>query len=308
MVPRAMDLRRAKDLIRHRAPRLAYRFTETRSRLRPSRHAPLDDAWAITQILGPGMEVVVDRDGVWLREPSGLTWRHVPRVHGPFLGLERGAGFEGGEVGYLRDQLAADSVLLDIGANIGVVAVRLAHEIPGLRVIAVEPSPPTYESLVANVARNDVGETTEALQLALGREPGSVLMTTNLNAANHVVPGSRTAASAAEVEVPRTTVDALVVERELARLDAIKLDVEGFELDVLRGATETLRKFRPLIVIEIEARWTHRYGYEPDEIFDLLESLGYRAERFVGDELVASSGDRVRSRPRRTTWNGPTTG
>lgn len=74
--------------------------------------------------------------------------------------------------------------------------------------------------------------------------------------------------------VPQTTLDAHFsnVPRD-RRIDFLKIDVEGYELEVLRGALQVLKKFHPLVICEIEARHNPQYP----EVFVLLRSLGYRA-------------------------------
>ena len=59
---------------------------------------------------------------------------------------------------------------------------------------------------------------------------------------------------------------------------------------VLTGGTASLTRHRPVILVEIESRWTERYGYETAEIFELLGDLGYVHERVVGGEVTPPSG------------------
>jgi hypothetical protein len=75
--------------------------------------------------------------------------------------------------------------------------------------------------------------------------------------------------------VQQITVDSFVAHRKLARVDWIKCDVEGAELYVLLGAQATLRRFHPTLLLEIEERWTARYGYQASEVFDAVRNLGY---------------------------------
>jgi hypothetical protein len=70
------------------------------------------------------------------------------------------------------------------------------------------------------------------------------------------------------------------------RLDLIKMDVEGAEELVLRGAEQTLQRFRPLVAFEMTARGPARLGLEFDGAWRLLERNGYRFYDFVDDRLV----------------------
>ena len=77
--------------------------------------------------------------------------------------------------------------------------------------------------------------------------------------------------------VETVTLDTYVAERELSRLDFIKMDVEGAELQILRGGEKTLREFRPLVYCEIGPETCARMGYEPDNVFDFFSRFGYSA-------------------------------
>ena len=90
------------------------------------------------------------------------------------------------------------------------------------------------------------------------------------------MPGGARSSSEAAEPVEARTLDGLLSGSD--RLDAIKCDVEGAELAVLRGAAQTLERFHPLLLIEIEERHTRRYGHSAQEVFDLLSAHGYRHE------------------------------
>ena len=219
----------------------------------------------------------------------------MPGVYGPFLGLEQGLGFENVELDWAASILAPGSVLVDIGANIGAFCINVLRRSDGVSALAVEPVGRTYRSLGANVTRNELSSRITAIRAAVGEAEGDVLITSGLNAANHIVPRVRAKASAAEASaaeehVRQASLDILVADHELQRVDLLKVDVEGFELSVLKGARETLRQFRPAVLLEIEARWTRRYSYAPSDIFAFMTSFGYEYHFFT-HRLQTGSGD-----------------
>lgn len=292
---RLVALRRIKDTVRHRAPRAASYFVSLRRRLTDasSPYAALNRAHEIRSILGPGTQIRIDAAGVWLHDVDGYSWQHVRGVYGPFLGLEQGKPFESDEIAWALAQVSHDAVVIDVGANIGTFCIRLARTAEPASILAIEPSQRTFGSLCANVERNGVTSCVEPLRLALGADEGEVLLTSDLNAANHVVPSDRAHASAGEEAVRQTTLDSVVREHDLTRLDLLKIDVEGFELSVLRGAQQLLKTLKPAVMMEIEHRWTTRYGYEPQELFGLMSDCGYDYGFFDGG-LVPASGDIAR--------------
>jgi hypothetical protein len=76
------------------------------------------------------------------------------------------------------------------------------------------------------------------------------------------------------VEVPLKRLDSVVKELRLKRVDAIKIDVEGAEIQVLKGAVNTITKFRPLIIIEVRNR-------NIDEFKQMMENLKYSCEKLL---------------------------
>ncbi len=134
------------------------------------------------------------------------------------------------------------SAVLDLGANIGQWTTALKLLYPDVHIIAVEPNPTVYEQLVRNTERLD-GVT--CVCTAVGEEEsGSVrLYRQPLTGMSTLVP-SGADSIADPVDVPLTTVDHLVSEP----VEVIKIDVEGYEIEVLRGAAKLLRTAKYLIV------------------------------------------------------------
>jgi FkbM family methyltransferase len=149
---------------------------------------------------------------------------------------EREPGFE----------LAPGQVVIDLGGNLGVFATRAAKRVGKAgRVIAVEPHPDNFRRLSANAARNGL-TWLECVQAAAGDHEGEVPLFVHERGINH----SLVRGSGKSVTVPLRTVDGLVAERKLDRVDFLKIDIEGAVPAALRGASETLKRFRPLISLE----------------------------------------------------------
>lgn len=167
----------------------------------------------------------------------------------------------------IKGLLGAETVYLDVGANHGVYALTAAAA--GARVIALEPQPRPAEALRRSAACNNFGRLL-VMQLAAGSTSGTVPIfnsrrgssAASLVTARH--PGQRTGSP-----VDVRTVDHLCAELQLSRVDLLKVDVEGFETEVIQGAERTLREMRPIVLFESGAG-------APITPFDLLRAAGYR--------------------------------
>ncbi|MCB1019496.1 MAG: FkbM family methyltransferase [Acidobacteria bacterium] len=144
-------------------------------------------------------------------------------------------------------------VVMDLGANVGFFS-RRAFEAGASMVIAVEPSPLNIESLKRNFAEEIAAETFILVPKAVWNEPGTMMLKLyDLSVLDSLVMEHRDeAAASSEVPVELVTIDSIIEELALDRLDFIKMDIEGAEREALQGAPETLRRFRPRMAIAAE--------------------------------------------------------
>ena len=160
------------------------------------------------------------------------------RFHHQASATERGALFNPGynldELDFLRAHAPTGGVFVDVGANVGTYAMVLARHIgPGGKVIAIEPHPVTHARLAFNRAASRLEQVT-LVAAAAGPSDGELLIETdgdNLGA-SHVVS---TTPSSSAIKVPSRRLQGILGETGLTRVDALKIDVEGFEDRVLTG-------------------------------------------------------------------------
>ena len=159
-------------------------------------------------------------------------------------------GFEP-EMVKLFKTLASDSeVVLDIGANIGCTAILFGELAKS--VYAFEPSPSTFRFLEKNIANS--GLRNVFLQnIGLGAEPGEFTLTVAPSNRHGAYVSNQTQASAGHFveNIVIRRVDEVLKPLNLPKVDFIKIDVEGFEGQVLRGAVQTLSTHRPVVVLEL---------------------------------------------------------
>lgn len=181
------------------------------------------------------------------------------------------------EVAVFAEHLRPGMNVVDVGANIGHHSVAMARLVaPGGRILCVEPQAEVNRLLEANLALNGIAGA-RSLRCLVGEGAGEA----KLSPISYEAAGNFGAVDVARCEsdgesVAMTTLDALVAEQfGDAPVHFVKLDVQSFELFVLRGAADLLHRCRPLVYLEISPYWMKLRGYDYREIYALFERLGY---------------------------------
>jgi FkbM family methyltransferase len=180
-------------------------------------------------------------------------------------------------MGWLTRTLRPHHVFVDVGANIGYFTVLCAPLVS--RVIAFEPGALSFRYCESNARLNGLrnvelhpyGLWHESATLQIKRDDSS-LMTAAIATSGDTATG----------ETVRTVaLDEFVGSRlELSRLDVIKMDIEGAELSALRGMTQTLVRFRPAMLMELNRPALAALGATVEDVWSLLTRLSYRLRVF----------------------------
>jgi FkbM family methyltransferase len=170
---------------------------------------------------------------------------------------------------------------IDVGANVGYVsAFGLGLVGKTGQVHAFEPVP-RYFDLLRRVEEDNPSFQLHVNRTALGDKPGvaTIAVTKLPNMGwNTMVPDFMNARDVAEtVEVPVTTLDAYLDQKQIRRLRLVKIDTEGYELPVLRGFVRTLREMDepPILVVEIAPGAAARLGASRDDLPRFMRDLDY---------------------------------
>ena len=167
-------------------------------------------------------------------------------------------------------------ITLDIGAHFGLFSVFFQKESRGT-VYAFEPTQSTRQVLSQTVAINHCEESVKVLGMAVDETPGTAeffLSEVVGGRANTLVKGSQLSHATLSYSVPVTSVDVFVREKNL-EISCIKIDAEGVELGVLKGARETIEKFRPVILLSLHPEPIQSRGNSLKEIWDIIKSYRY---------------------------------
>ena len=170
----------------------------------------------------------------------------------------------------ILELLKKGETFVDVGANIGFFSLVVARNRPNVNVFAFEPNPKNYDVLRNNIAANHFTNV-RAERLALSDASGTgalYLHASDMSAS--LTPGFQDELSSGRGSAPveLTTIDAYFESPSSPVPAVIKVDVEGYEAAVLRGAHATLRKHGPDLVLEVLESY-------PADIVDMLSNLGY---------------------------------
>jgi FkbM family methyltransferase len=186
--------------------------------------------------------------------------------------------------------------VLDVGANIGAHTLDLARLVgPAGRVYAFEPSAFAYTKLLRNLSLNpDLAPRVAAYQCFLTREgssslPENVYSSWPLAAGANVHPkllAQEKSTSGARAK----TLDRIMIENGDPAVHVVKIDVDGFECDVLSGAGAVLSRHKPTLVMELQPYTLAERGRSAAELISFLQSRGYRFfDEKTGKEIPTDS-------------------
>lgn len=179
-------------------------------------------------------------------------------------------------------QLSPSPVIVDVGANIGSMALGFAKTFPGSQVYAFEPTHYGFGKLKKNISLNPLlGPRIFPVQAFLSdktvknseMKAYSSWKVDSSSREKHPLHGGELMSAES---IPSVTLDDFCQERGLSKIDLMKIDTDGYELTVLRGALQAIAKFKPVIIFEIGLYLLKERGDTIEEYFDLFNKLNYR--------------------------------
>ena len=191
-------------------------------------------------------------------------------------------GFADSGMDKLFSLCKADSIVLDVGANIGWTVLNMAKIAEQGKVVGFEPDPHNFERCSQNMLLNNF-KNGVAFPLGLGNEnrPMNIEIRSMSNrGGNRIAPAGSGATRMVEV----VRLDDFSLARELPRVDLIKIDVEGYELNVLRGAEDLLKKHRPILFLELDDNNLLDQGDSALALIRFLGEVGYKEISHALDE------------------------
>lgn len=184
------------------------------------------------------------------------------------------------ELPHLRRWLSTGSIAVDVGAHYGAWTIAMASL--GASVHAIEPAGHALGVLRRNLELNGLHDVT-VHPVAVGE------MESELQLSMHADPSRASLGDLAEETTGLETVQVVRLDHLVpGSVDFIKIDVEGFELPALRGASRILESGRTTVLFELQPQAAQRSGYDPFAAWRLLADHGYRFEQLDADDLWRS--------------------
>ncbi|MEQ1949064.1 MAG: FkbM family methyltransferase [Bryobacteraceae bacterium] len=191
----------------------------------------------------------------------------------------------------ISDRLVPGAVYFDVGAHIGYDTLRGSVLVGQAgKVVAFEPNPNTLALLRDNVSASRAANVVVE-PFACGDKDGTLTLYDSTNSGNSGASSlsmanadQQSVGSLPSFMVRVRRIDDVAKELGITRLDLMKVDVEGAEYMVLRGAEATLRRFHPKVVLEIIPKQLENMNTSKEEVFAFMANLGYGPGRQVDDE------------------------
>lgn len=196
---------------------------------------------------------------------------------------------------WTRKHIVPNRDAIDIGANVGFFTVMMAKLLQEGRVLAVEPGVAARERLHWNIVSNGVASRVTVFAGLAARESGVGQLKVFKGMEEYSCAGAAEHRSVRGLtpsieEIRKTTIDDLVFAQGLSP-GFIKIDVEGFEMEVLAGSTKTITEYRPVILSELSDSLLRKNGSSAHEVIEFLARHRYRVIDPIYPRLAAGQRD-----------------
>jgi len=226
---------------------------------------------------------------------DGISYR-VDLSEGIDLSIFLFSGFQGYITKTKLFSLPNDSVIFDIGANIGAMSLQYAKHANEGHVYAFEPTTYAFEKLKTNLSLNP--SLAERITMVNAFASDQCANNADIEAYSswkidgsekdiHPLHGGTLKSEEDKSQhIPSITIDKYCQDMDIQRLDCIKIDTDGHELNVLKGAGDTLHKFHPNIVFEAGLYVIEEHGLEFEEYYEFLAGYRYALYNSKNNKLI----------------------
>jgi len=203
--------------------------------------------------------------------------------------------YEKQDLDELTSIMPVGGVFLDVGANIGIYTLAMARAAGSSgSVHSFEPNPASFERLRHHVLQNGLANV-RLNQLAVGSGEGRAKLNAptkeNSGAASLLSTNMPARFEARPIDVQVISLDAYCRRLTFGRVDVIKIDCQGYELQVLEGASNVLQTFRPRLLLEYDVDWLVAAGASGTQLCSLLKRARYESFQRHHGRLIQFTAD-----------------
>ena len=178
------------------------------------------------------------------------------------------------EFNLIRRSVKDNSVFIDVGANVGYYTIWASQFNPNGKIYSFEPNDLNFERLQENISCNNLNAQISSVKKAVAATHGFISMTADLDTLNHIIKEGNKVSNTLQVEC--ISLDDFAAQESILYIDYLKIDVEGFELEVLFGAKELILENKiGIIQLEINNALSHS-GHSSYEVVDFFKEHNYK--------------------------------
>ncbi len=184
-----------------------------------------------------------------------------------------------------------DSVVIDAGANIGIFSLYVSHLAPQGKIYSFEPTKDTFQVLNKNIISNNLENRISVHNLALGDKIGEteliIAQSDFLNLGNAIINNNIEPKTTSNQKQPvkMITIDDFVKENKITKVDFVKIDTEGYEKQIIKGASETIKRFGPVIACSAYHLKDDKIKI-PELIMAINPSYNFKLEKRGEEDLI----------------------
>jgi len=215
-----------------------------------------------------------------------LNLRESPMMMSRYLGR-----YEPQKTAFLQSAIKPGMTVVDVGVNKGYYSLLAASLLQGKgRVLSFEPSPENCRWIRRSIAANGY-ECVSLFEMALSDKEGEITLHMGTTSGSHSITETSRGRTGESITVKAGTLDAVLAEQRVDRVDVVKIDVEGAECLVLGGAAKMLRQNGPMkIVADVHPQ----YGVNPEEVIRTLEDFGFSVRTLDGQAIDSEARPSIR--------------
>lgn len=231
--------------------------------------------------------IEIKQDHLILKLTDGINLiYHLPDRGSAAFDILSFKSYESDELSMILNLLEPGMVFFDIGANIGWHTINIASQNETFKIYAFEPINATFNLLKENIYLNNLINV-ELFNIGLSDKSEDQIFyfdehASAFTSSKNNLEKSNIMKITSKVE----RLDDFLKKNYLTQLDFIKCDVEGAELLVFKGGLASIKKFQPMVMVEMVRKWTSNFNYHPNEIIQFFSDLNYRCFRLENGKLI----------------------